>query len=46
MSRHRVRRLTARQARRLERFAYAFLCAVSVAGAAAVLGVWASFAFA
>lgn len=46
MSRKLSRRDLARRARRLERVAYGFLCAVSVAGAAGVLTVWASFAFA
>lgn len=46
MSRNRTRRQIARQAQCLERVAYGFLCAVSVAGGAAVLTVWASFAFA
>lgn len=46
MASRRPRRLTARQARHLERFAYGFLCAVSVAGASAVLTAWATLAFA
>lgn len=46
MSRKRPRRLTACHARRLERAAYGFLCAVSFAGAATILTVWATLAFA